>query len=153
MASSTVPLLFIPREIQYEEESIPYVDGSTTEDVALFSVAKKWDLDREAGIETRSRLVILYVKLTGSPSQYRTHGGRMGKLRLLQTIASAGIDTMHQRDVELLSQRSDIDLLALQLAESSPDFFDTSRIPAFIQAAKQDFANQLAVIEERLREG
>ncbi len=151
LASSTVPLLFVPRSIRKLDEDHPYIDGSTTEDVPLYSVVRKWDLDRSAGVETRSRLVILYVKLTGTLSQYRSIGSRIGKLRLLQMIASVGIDTMHQRDVELLNQRPDVDLLGLHLDDSSPDFFDNNRIPEFIRTAKETFPEQLMEIEQRLR--
>jgi hypothetical protein len=151
LASSAVPLLFVPRRILRANREIPYLDGSTTEDVPLYSPTRKWDLDREAGVETRKRLLILYVKLTSTMAQYRSHAGRMGKLKLLQTVASAGIATMHERDVELLSYRPDITLLGLQFADSNPDFFDTRRIPEFIRASKEVFPGQLDEIEERLR--
>ena len=106
LASAAVPLLFVPRRIPIDGREIPYIDGSTTEEVPIYSIVQKWDLDRAAGFERRERLVILYVKLTGRPSMYRTPHGRMGKLRLLQTVASAGMETMHQRDVALISMRS-----------------------------------------------
>ncbi len=153
LASSTVPLLFVPRRIRRGQREIPYIDGSTTEDVPLFSPTKKWDLDREAGVERRERLLILYVKLTAGMSQHRAHAGRMGKLRLLQMVASAGIDTMHRRDVELISQRPDVTLLGLRFEKSQPDFFDSRRIPEFIRMAKETFPAQLDQIEERLRAG
>jgi hypothetical protein len=151
LASSTVPLLFVPRRILREEGEIPYIDGSTTEEVPLVSPLHKWDLDREAGAETRTHLLILYVKLSGSLRQYRSFEGRMGKLRLLQTVASVGIDTMHQRDVELVSQRRDVTLLGLRFTDSRPDFFETDRIPEFIRTAKETFPAQLKEIEDRLR--
>lgn len=153
LASSTVPLLFVPRRISREHGDVPYIDGSTTEDVPLFSPTKKFDLDRAAGIEKRKRLLILYVKLTAGLAQYRAHHGRMGKLRLLQTVASAGIDTVHQRNLELLTQRPDVTALGLTFEGSPPDFFDSRRIPEFIRTAKEAFPAQLEKIEERLREG
>jgi hypothetical protein len=152
LASSAVPLLFLPRRIQRGERSIPYVDGSTTEDVPLWSIVRKWDLDRAAGTERRKRLVVFYVKLTGNADVYRTHAGRISKVRLLQTIAAAGIDTMHRRDVALLEHRPDVQLVALDLNEASPDLFDTRHIPAYIRSAKEIFPRQLARIEERLRQ-
>ena len=151
LASSTVPLLFIPRRIQRNGLAVPYVDGSTTEDVPLFSPARKFELDREAGVETRRRLLIFYVKLTSGPGPYRSYAGRMGKLRLLQTVASAAMHTMHQRDMMLLSARPEISLMGLQFMDSEPDFFETRRIPEFIRNAKDTFPEQLAQIEERLR--
>ncbi|MFQ5513316.1 MAG: patatin-like phospholipase family protein [Myxococcota bacterium] len=151
LASSTVPLLFVPRTIERDGEKTPYVDGSTTEDVPLYSPVLKWDRDRAAGAESRRRLLILYVKLTGGVAQYRSFAGRMGKLRLLQAVASAGMQTMHERDVALLSARPDVTLLRLQFHDSQPDFFETRRIPEFIRMAKESFPLQLEAIEERLR--
>ncbi len=151
LASATVPLLFVPRVISHEEGEVPYIDGSTTEDVPLSSAVRKWDLDRAAGTEARQRLVILYVKLTGPLGAYTTHTGRIGKLRLLQTVAAAGIETMHRRSLALLRQRDDVELVGLELGASAADFFDTERIPHFIRTAKESFPAQLSEIEQFLR--
>ena len=151
LASSSVPLLFVPRVIRRISHDAHYIDGSTTEDVPLHSVVRKWDLDRQYGGETRERLVIVYVKLTGGLETYRSHPGRLGKLRLMQTVAAAGIETMHRRDVELLRMRKDVRLLGLELGDSSPDFFDTRRIAEFIRSAKECFPEQLVALEEKLR--
>jgi predicted acylesterase/phospholipase RssA len=151
LASSAVPLLFVPQTIQQNDRETPYIDGSTTEDVPLHSIVKKWDRDREAGQERRGRLAILYVKLTGSLAQYRTTHGRIGKLRLMQLVASAGIETMHRRDVEIAQRRSDVELLGLTLGDTGPDFFEVERIPEFVRMAKERFPLQLAAIENGLR--
>lgn len=151
LASAAVPLLFVPQVIRRGDKMVPYIDGSTTEDVPLTSVVRKWDLDREAGVEQRERLVILYVKLTGPAQQYRSTHGRVSKLRLLQIVATAGIQTMHQREVEVIQTRPDVEMLKLQLDDSQPDFFEISRIPEFVRRAKEIFPEQLAAIEERLR--
>ncbi len=151
LASSSVPLLFVPRVIQRQGHTSHYIDGSTTEDVPLHSIIRKFDLDRAAGLETRERLVIVYVKLTGGLETYRSHPGRIGKLRLMQTVAAAAIETMHRRDLELARKRPDVRLLGVELRDSSPDFFETRRIAEFVRAAKECFPEQLAAIEERLR--
>jgi hypothetical protein len=151
LASSSVPLLFVPRLVRRGKRDSHYIDGSTTEDVPLHSIVRKWDLDRAAGVETRERLVIVYVKLTGGLETYRAHPGRIGKLRLMQTVAAAGIETMHRRDLEILARRPDVRLLGLELTDSNPDFFETRRIAEFVRAAKECFPDQLAAHEERLR--
>ncbi len=71
MASASVPLLFTPHEIA----GTPYVDGSTTGDVPLFQIVRKWDLDRSSGAERRRRLVIFYVRLGGGTNRFRSPGG------------------------------------------------------------------------------
>ena len=151
LASSAVPLLFVPRAIAVDGEIAHYIDGSTTEGVPMHSPVRKWDLDREAGRESRRRLTILSVKLTGASHGHHP-SGRMSKLRLLQTIASVGIEEIHQRDCALLELRDDVELLPLELADPIPDFFDIDRIPECVRLAKENFPEQLARIEERLRE-
>ncbi len=76
----------------------------------------------------------------------------MSKLRLLQKIASAGVETMYARDLELIRQRPDIRLLPLELLDSAPDFLEISRIPEFIRLAKECFPEQLDRHEAALRQ-
>lgn len=153
LASAAVPLLFVPRDVPVGDEQVPYVDGSTTEDVPLWSIARKWDLDRAAGVEDRERLVILYVKLTPELTQYEQPTGRVSKLRLIQMIASVGMDTMHQRDAALLRQRPDVHLLPLKIEDLGVDFFNLDKIPTALRSAKEWFPLQLANIERVLRGG
>jgi hypothetical protein len=153
LASSTVPLLFVPRPIRRAGVDIHYIDGSTTEDVPLHSVVQKWDLDRAAGLEPRSRLVILAVKLTGNLDRHRLVPGRMSKLRIMQAVVAASIEHMHRRTTDLMRARSDVEVLSLDLTDSSPDFFETRCIPEYIRAAKEIFPEQLAELEARLRTG
>jgi hypothetical protein len=101
---------------------------------------------------SRERPVIVYVKLTGGLETHCSHPGRIGKLRLMQTVAAAGIDTMHRRDLEILGRRPDVRLLGLELTDSSPDFFETRRIAEFMRAAKECFPDQLAAHEAQLGE-
>ena len=151
LASAAVPLLFVPRDVPVGDEQVPYVDGSTTEDVPLWSIARKFDLDRAAGAEQRERLVILYVKLTPQVGQCRQTTGHVSKLRVIQMVASASIDTMHQRNAELLRLRSDVHLLPLEIEDLGVDFFDLDKIPSALRSAKERFPLQLAAIERVLR--
>lgn len=153
LASSTVPLLFVPRPIRRGGNDVHYIDGSTTEDVPLHSVVRKWDLDRAAGVERRRRLVVLAVKLTGNLERHRLAPGRMSKLRIMQAVVAASIEHMHQRTADLMQSRSDVTLLGLDLTDASPDFFETRCIPEYIRAAKEIFPAQLAALEARLRAG
>jgi predicted acylesterase/phospholipase RssA len=153
LASSTVPLLFVPRPIRRAGVDVHYIDGSTTEDVPLHSVVQKWDLDRAAGAEPRGRLVILAVKLTGNLDRHRLSPGRMSKLRIMQAVVAASIEHMHRRTADLMKARTDVEVLSLDLTDSSPDFFETQCIPEYIRAAKEIFPEQLAELEARLRAG
>ena len=151
LASSAVPLLFVPHVIRRDGREVPYIDGSMTEDVPLYSVVRKWDLDREAGVETRPRLVLLYVKLTSGLAPWSaSSGGQISKVQLLQTVAAAAIETIYQRDVALLRAREDVTLLGLDLGDTGADFFETSAIPSFLRAAKEIFPDQLAALERSL---
>jgi hypothetical protein len=151
LASSTVPLLFVPRVIHRGTTQVHYIDGSTTEDVPLLSPVRKWDLDRAAGLETRRRLLIFYVKLTGNLARYRTHPDRVGKLRLLQAVVAASIEHMHRRDLELVRVRPDVEVIGLQLPDASSNFFDVACIPDYLRCANEAFPEQLGEIEAQLR--
>jgi predicted acylesterase/phospholipase RssA len=151
-ASCAVPLLFVPRPILRGGRPVNYIDGSTTEDVPLRSVVQKFDLDRKAGVESRERLAILYVKLSARAAEHRSGGKRFGKVRLLQAVASAGMETIHARDIEILSARPDVTLLPLELADDAADFFEVSRIPEYIRRAKESFPDQLEKLAARLRD-
>jgi len=151
-ASCAVPLLFMPRSITRPDGAAHYVDGSTTEDVPLRSIVRKWDLDRAAGVESRERLIILYVKLSSPSAAKRSTNGRLGKVRLLQAVATASMQALHERDVELIAARPDVCLLPLELREPGTEFFEISRIPAYIRRARESFPEQLDAIEQRLRQ-
>jgi predicted acylesterase/phospholipase RssA len=151
-ASCAVPLLFVPRPILRNGRPVNYIDGSTTEDVPLRSVVQKFDLDRKAGVEPRERLAILYVKLSARATEHRSAGKRFGKVRLLQAVAAAGMETIHARDVEILTSRSDVTLLPLELVDEAADFFEISRIPEYIRRAKESFPEQLEKLAALLRE-
>jgi predicted acylesterase/phospholipase RssA len=153
LASATVPLLFVPRPIRRSDGDVHYIDGSTTEDVPLHSVMQKWDRDRAAGVEHRRRLVILAVKLTGNLERHRLLPGRMSKLRIMQTVVAASIEHMHRRTTDLVRSRPDVDVLTLDLTDSSPDFFETRCIPEYLRVAKEVFPEQLAELEQQLRAG
>jgi len=153
LASATVPLLFVPRPIRRGADEVHYIDGSTTEDVPLHSVVQKWDRDRAAGLEPRRRLVILAVKLTGNLDRHRLAPGRMSKLRIMQTVVAASIEHMHRRSTDLVRARPDVDVLTLDLTDSSPDFFETRCIPEYLRVAKEVFPDQLAEFEAWLRAG
>lgn len=151
LASSAVPVLFVPKSIERDGVEVHYIDGSTTEDVPLASVIRKWDLDRAAGVEPRDRLLILFVKLTHGTAAFRTRTSRLGKVRLLQTIASVGMETMHQQNLALARVRPDVRLLPLELCEASPDFFELRRIPEYVRLAKEIFPAQLQALERAAR--
>jgi hypothetical protein len=60
------------------------------------------------------------------------------------------METMYQRDLELISARPDVCLLPLQLPGSSPDFFEIRRIPEWVRLARDAFPEQLLELEQSL---
>lgn len=149
LASAAVPLLFVPKLLRVREGSAPFIDGSTTEGVPLYSVVRKWDADRAADAEHRSKLTIIYVKLTEGSE--RASRGCISKLRLLRAVASAGVESMHDRTVDLLGYRPDVEMFGMQLEAAGADFFETRNIPEFIRIAKESFPEQLGELEAQLR--
>jgi predicted acylesterase/phospholipase RssA len=151
LASSAVPLFFFPRRVDRPGGAAHYVDGSTTEDVPLYSIVRKWDLDRAAGMEPRERLIILAVKLSSAQRSARIPPGRLGKFRLIQTVAAASQEAIYSRDLALIAGRPDVELVTLQLESVGDDLLEVHRIPEYIRAAKADFSEQLRSLERRLK--
>ena len=149
LASAAVPLLFVPKLLRVREGSAPFIDGSTPEGVPLYSVVRKWDADRAADAEHRSKLTIIYVKLTEGSE--RASRGCISKLRLLRAVASAGVESMHDRTVDLLGYRPDVEIFGMQLEAAGADFFETRNIPDCIRIAKESFSEQLGELEAQLR--
>lgn len=63
VASASVPILFVPKIIDDQHGRRVYADGATGEEVPTVSVYKKWLRDRELGLETRNRLLVISVDL------------------------------------------------------------------------------------------
>ncbi len=63
VASSSVPILFVPKVIEDDYGRRVYADGATGEEVPTVSVYKKWLRDRELGLESRKRLLVIAVDL------------------------------------------------------------------------------------------
>ena len=63
VASSSVPILFVPKVIDDSFGRRVYADGATSEEVPSVSLYKKWLRDRELGLEKRKRLLVIAVNL------------------------------------------------------------------------------------------
>lgn len=63
VASSSIPVLFVPKVIEDAFGRRVYGDGGIGEEVPTLSIYKKWVLDREAGVEKRKRLLVIAVDL------------------------------------------------------------------------------------------
>jgi len=63
IASSSIPILFVPKVISNGKERRVYVDGGTNEEIPSVSVYKKWIRERELGIESRKKLLVIAVNV------------------------------------------------------------------------------------------
>ncbi len=63
VASSSVPIIFVPKVIDDDNGRRVYADGATNEEVPSVSLYRKWLRDRELGLETRKRLLVIAVNL------------------------------------------------------------------------------------------
>src|SRR4030095_4563811 len=58
IASSAIPILYVPKVIEDRNGMRVYVDGATGEELPTVSIYKKWIRDRETGRESRKRLLV-----------------------------------------------------------------------------------------------
>lgn len=63
IASSAIPILFVPKIISDKNGRRTYVDGATNEEVPTVSIYKKWLRDKEIGLETHKRILVISVDL------------------------------------------------------------------------------------------
>ncbi|MCE9624295.1 MAG: patatin-like phospholipase family protein [Deltaproteobacteria bacterium] len=108
IASSSIPILYVPKKILRGKTEYIYVDGGTTEEVPLITPYRKWTRDRLNFPKTRKKLLILAVNLFPSISSipffshYRRaqRASHKGQGRDAMGIDSAGKGDEHPQSQE-----------------------------------------------------
>lgn len=157
IASSSIPILYVPKKILRGETEHIYIDGGTTEEVPLISPYRKWIRDRMYDKEKRSKLLILAVNLfpTVGTSSIFTHWvfKRIPALKILESSA-AYADMIRQARIDehksTLERDKDVTYWELTLPDVGSGVVNTKLIPKVIEAAHRGFYDQLRKIEEGL---
>lgn len=154
IASSSIPILYVPKVILRGKTSHHYVDGATTEELPLQSPYKKWMEDRKFGREKRKKLLVISVDLFPRIGENKLFSNLLFKrvpfFRFLQLSANFADLVREARIVDQMSpliHNPNVTLWNLQLPMKGSALIDTRSIPDVIHTAQRSFFDQLRKIE------
>jgi predicted acylesterase/phospholipase RssA len=158
MASAAIPVLFVPKAINFGKTAQMYIDGSLVEEVPVVSIYRKWRTDRDNGITKKKKLFILSVNLFPYLSTQQFFGELLIKhlpmlemsrilLRLLDLVRMTHIHD----DIEFVSHDPNVTVAEVRLPKMSRhNFLNPLIIPTVIDKARGTFYDQLVSIEQKL---
>jgi predicted acylesterase/phospholipase RssA len=157
IASSSIPILYVPKKILRGDMENAYIDGGTTEEVPLISPYRKWVRDRKHRKEKRKRLLIISVNLfpeVGSSTMF-SHWvfKRIPALKILHLSATYA-DLVRQARIDeqkgTLTRDPHVTQWELALPATGGGVVNTKFIPTIIETAQKSFYDQLKKIEDSL---
>ncbi|MCB1214463.1 MAG: patatin-like phospholipase family protein [Deltaproteobacteria bacterium] len=157
VASSAIPILYVPKKITRGNQTELYVDGGTTEEVPLISPYRKWKRERKNALEKRPKLLILSVNLfpTVGSSPLFTHWvfKKIPVFKILRLSATYA-DLVRQARIDehkgTLARDKQVTQWELKLPDTGSGIVNTKAIPKIIEAARTSFYDQLLAIEASL---
>ncbi len=149
VASSSVPVLFVPKVIKRNNVDVTYIDGMTTESVPMISIYKKWQLDRRIGIEKRSKLFILAARCANETVFNYRPKERVGELQMMMIYHDALTTAMAESQRVLIERDPKVQLVEISTPLSDWNNFDIYGIPTFIKESYTYFINDLLRFEDQ----
>jgi len=157
VASSTIPIIYIPKMIKTGKASEQYIEGSIAEDIPLLPVYRKWVIDKKTGLEKRKKLLIIAINtfpeiadrpwLKGAASKKIPFGDliRFG-LMLFDLVINIRFDERF----ESLSQDRHVRVIKVNLPLQTPALLDCKAIPKIIYNAQMNLIQKLREVERAL---
>ncbi|MCP5468260.1 MAG: patatin-like phospholipase family protein [Deltaproteobacteria bacterium] len=158
IASSSVPILFIPKKIMRGKTEHIYVDGGTVEEIPLLSVFQKWKEDRRKKIEKRTKLVIISVNLFPHFSENSLF--KHWLIRILPTSKVLHLFAKYTdmiRDARIadhmkyLKHHKKVQIIDINLPMKEGSVMDPMVVPTVIKTAQKTFFKQLLEYEKNLK--
>jgi len=157
VASSAIPILFVPKVIAHHRKKRLYVDGSTVEDVPTESIYKKWILDKQLGLEKRKRLLVIAVGFT----PYFTSFGFLENWLLRRFpgfhyffLSAYYADLMRQARTKvqktLLKDDPNVELIDFNFKMPRGSLMDIRRIPQVMQIAEKACPRLFGTVNDSL---
>ena len=154
LASSSIPILYVPRVIKKGKSSYVYVDGGTAEEVPLVSVYRKWNLDRRKALTDKKKLFVLAVNLFPQVSGWKIFRNRLfRRLPFVDILkwSSHLADLMRRARIEdhlqTLREDPNVEVWELVLPFKGAGVLDPKTIPKVIASAHSNFVKQLLAWE------
>lgn len=157
IASSSIPILYVPKKILRGKSEHVYVDGGTTEELPLLTPYRKWIRDRLHMTEPTKKLLIIAVNLfpqVGSIKLLNHWLFRKVPLLRLLRLSATYADLIRQARIDEhkghLSRDPAVTLWELSLGLKGANILDAKKIPEIIETAQHSFLRQLMEIEAHL---
>lgn len=157
VASSAIPILFMPHVFKDEEGERVYVDGSTGEEIPTVSVYKKWLRDKELGLESRKRLLVIAVDLHPDFSSLGFLNNwlfqRIPVFKYVQMTINL-TDLMRKARLEeqkrILTNDPNVELWSIDFNMKGGGLLNANSIPRVITEAEKSFPKQFVRINDSL---
>lgn len=157
IASSSIPILYVPKRILKGKSENYYVDGGTTEEIPLLSPYRKWIRDRLHFRDRSKKLLIIAVNLFPQVASIKFLNNWMFRavpFLSLFRLSATYADLIRQARIDEhkghLARDKDVTLWELTLPMKGANILDTRQIPEIMETARRAFLMQLLEIEESL---
>lgn len=154
IASSSVPVLFVPKTIDDANGQRTYSDGGIGEEVPTLSIYKKWVLDREAGLEKRKRLLVIAVDLGSELSAMGIFENwlmkRVPTLRMTARLTDLVRKARIAEQKRVLLQDPNVELWEVNFNLPQVGLLDTHDIPKVMKIAEELLPEQMSRINDSL---
>jgi Patatin-like phospholipase len=148
IASSSVPVLFVPKVIRRSNKEVTYIDGMTTEMVPMISIYKKWQIDRRIGLEKRSKLFILAAKVATNSLYQPQETKNISELAMMLIYHDAMHNAMVESQRTTICRDANVKLLEVAVPLSEYSNFDIYHIPLFLKSSYIHYINDLLDFEK-----
>lgn len=159
VASSSIPILYVPKVIRhFDGGEEHYIDGAVAEELPLLSVYRKWQTDKQHGLERRKKLLILAVELFPKTVPRWIDSSIARRLPFVDLLRYALGIVSYMRGARLHDQleplRKDHDVTVWRIAcpLKSRALLDIRAIPPIISSAQAAFWGELEKLEASLAE-
>jgi hypothetical protein len=157
VASSSLPIIYVPKEIRRGRHTEHYIDGATAEPVPLLSIYRKWLIDREKGLEKRRKLVIFAIDPIPTKSKESWISRHILRKLPFADVARLGFGAFSlmmqariHNQVEILRENKNVQVIMVSLPLASSSMLDIKTIPSIIQSAQTVLLEQMYEIEKTL---
>lgn len=157
VASSSIPILFVPKVIDDDGGKRVYVDGASNEEVPTVSIYKKWLLEKELGLEKKKRLLVIAVNLNPEfASLGFLENWLIRKIPAFQYIEMTinYADLMRKARVEeqkrTLMSDPNVEFWDLSLKLRGGGLMNVHLIPKILQVSEKEFPEQFSKINDSL---
>lgn len=157
VASSSIPIIYVPKVIRHGQQREQFIDGATAEPVPLLSIYRKWLIDREQGLEKRLKLVIFAIDPLPTRAKESWFSRRILRKLPFADVARLGLGAFSlmmrartNNHLEILAEDKDVQVIMVSLPLGSSSMLDIKKIPTIIHDAQTVLLEQMREIEKTL---